>query len=83
MFNKDVTLHGKNKCRTPPLFKEQGMELSRQVEERMSNGSRAGPHTHHPLESLSPKIHIADHILQRDVLSSTVSALNNAEAGHF
>lgn len=59
------------------------MALSRQVEECMSNESRLG-HTHHPLGKLSPKILIADHILQRgDVLSSTVSALSDAEAGHY
>lgn len=40
--------------------------------------------THHPLGKLSPKILIADHILQQgDVLSSTMSALNDAEAGHY
>lgn len=59
------------------------MALNRQVGERMSNESRLG-HTHHPLGRFSPKILIADYILQRgDVLSSTVSALNDAEAGHY
>lgn len=73
----------KNKCRTSPLFREQGMALSRQAEECMSNESHLG-HTHHPLGRLSPKTLIADHILQRgDVLSCTVSALNDAEAGHY
>lgn len=40
--------------------------------------------THHPLGRFSPKILVTDHILQRgDVLSSIVSALNDAEAGRY
>lgn len=56
------------------------MELSRQAEEGMSNESRAGPHTP-SLRKASPQILIADHTVQRDVLSSTVNALNDAKAG--